>query len=519
MKKILIYYPPLISALLLIFSFPRWDQGYLGWFALLPLFFFCQTKGISYWHYFKGGILCGFVFFSVLYAYMVFSFDFFFPRYFGILIVITAALYSSLFFGFFSLGVSFFLRQKSFLVLAVGGSSLWVVLEYLRSLGLLGHTGGYLGYSQSYYPFLLETTAVYGYWGLSFIMVLFQVILFIILTTAWENKTSNTRGGRVLTPAKREVLLSTFILLLLFGAGTILPSFFTVEKRDEPLNIALVQGNIPQERILDKDFAVDNFQRYLDLSKEAYREYSALDLIVWPETVLSTTVASLFPQPKEYISELSGETGADLLFGSMYKEEGTEQTYNSILMQKAGKDELEDTRYDKIQLVPFAEYFPSPDILERLFNLQVDLGMYEPGKEVPLFNLDNMPFGGIICFESYFHQPALEIVRKGGKHIFVLTNNAWFLDSNGLEQHAQAAAVRATELGTGVTQVANTGYTISYNYRGEEILSMPTHEKGITLLETSFPERNTLYRQLGNYFLYLSSGLLLFSIIYTFKRL
>ena len=88
-----------------------------------------------------------------------------------------------------------------------------------------------------------------------------------------------------------------------------------------------------------------------------------------------------------------------------------------------------------------------------------------------------------------------------GEHIFILSNDAWFLESSGLEQHARAAIVRALETGLGVTQVANTGYTVSYDYAGREILKLPALSEGICLLKQKYPFAKP-FISYGDYFLY-----------------
>ncbi len=529
---------PLGTAVLLLLSFPKWDQFYLAWFSLLPLFIFCSDRHLSRKNLFWGGLATGIIFFFFLYAYMIYSLDFFFPRYFGILIVVVSALYSALFLGIFALGFAYFYKQKRPLLLVLSVPALWVVLEYLRSLGLLGHTGGYLGYSQTLYPFLLQSTALYGYWGLSFLMVLFQTTLFLFLHPLLKKKGAGKEEGdggkdgsevgsedRVEDGSKRKPKAlwapsgyALLIFLALFLGGSYLPALFPVEEREAPLHIALLQGNISQEIILDPDQAKNNFQRYLELTREAAREHENLHLVVWPETVLSTSVQNRFPEAEEKLEELAEETGAALFFGAMYKDTDSGDAYNSILMQSPGMPFGTEGRYDKIRLVPFAEYFPFPQVLNRFWELEVALGSYKPGEEIQLFSVEESVIGGIICFESYFPRPALTMAQKGAEHIFVLTNDAWFLDSNGLEQHARASAVRAVETGRGVTQVANTGYTVSYNYRGEKVLELPTHQKGFALLETGFPVRETLYRRWGDYFLFLCLGLLAASTILALPR-
>ncbi len=495
------YYLPLLSAFLLILSFPRWNMGFLAWFSLLPLFFYCQQKKASWKHCFFGGALAGLLFFAYLFAYMSLSVNFLLPPFYGYLLVMIAALYSSFFLALFAVGFSWFLKKGTPLFLSCGVPSLWVLLEKLRSAGLLGHTGGFLGYSQADYSFILQNIALYGYWGLAFMMVLFQVIIFL----AWQK-------------AGRKLILPTTLFLLLFLCGSILPPLFPAEEREQPLRLALFQGNIPQEEILDDAMAVRNFTRYVELAEKASSQNSRPDLMVWPETVLSTNVISRYPEAKDKLARLAQKTGAAIFFGAMHTEKITGKVYNSILLQVPGQKSWETTRYDKIRLVPLAEYFPLSAFLNSLLNLNVSLGTYTPGQKTPVFSLDGSTFGGIVCFESYFPRPALGLARKGAEHIFVLTNNAWFLNSIGLDQHARAAAFRAVETGLGVTQAANTGYTISFDYRGKEILRMPLQQEGFSILETTFPRRLTLYRLWGDYFLFVCLFFLLFSAGLTFKK-
>ncbi|NLX92205.1 MAG: apolipoprotein N-acyltransferase [Firmicutes bacterium] len=486
------YYLPFLSAILLIISFPRCNFGFVAWFSLLPLFFYCLKKKASWKQCFWGGALAGLLFFLYLHAYMSLSVNFLLPPLYGCLVVIIASVYSSFFFALFAAGFSLLLKKGNLYSLSLGAPSLWVLLEKLRSFGLLGHTGGFLGYSQVGYSLIMQNAALYGYWGLAFLMVLFQVIVFL----AWQ-KTG------------QKLILPSALFILLFLCGMLLPPLFPEAEREEPLRLALFQGNIPQEEILDQTLANRNFRRYLDLSKKAALQESPLDLMVWPETVLSSRVIKNNPTVKDQLAGLAQKTGAAIFFGAIYKE--NTNIYNSILFQTPGKASWETARYDKIRLVPLAEYFPFSAFINEFLKLNISLGKYTPGAETPVFSLKGSTFGGIVCFESYFPRPALDLARKGAEHIFVLTNNAWFLDSIGLDQHARAAAVRAVETGVGVTQVANTGYTISFNYHGNEVLRMPLQQEGFAILETTFPFRLTLYRLLGDYFLYLCFFFLLLS--------
>lgn len=500
-KKYVCAILPLLTSFLLILSFSARQRGVLGWACLLPLLFYLHKMGSSWQKCFWGGFAGGAVFFLHHYAYMILSIDFLYPRYFSILVVFAAALYSALFWGLFSLAAFFIMRDRGILRPALALSSAWVLGEFLRSWGFLGHTGGFLGYTQAFCSPLMQCVSLYGYWGLSFIMVFAQALLFLL----WRNR------------HVREISVSLLIFLALLGGGLLLPSLFPVEKNEKPLRIALIQGNIPQADILDPSLSLHNFQKYLALSRRAHALHAPLDLIVWPETVFSAGLGKRhYSTATKEIAALAAETDASILFGAVHEEQregaagnGEKQIFNSILLQKNGKNGWEKERYDKIKLVPFAEYLPFSDLLQGFGNLNISLGAYTPGDSTPYFDLEGSGIGGIICFESYFAQPARNIAQKGGQHLFILTNDAWFLASDGLAQHARVAKFRALETGVGVTQVANTGHTVSYDPHGREIVSLPILQEGIALLETEMPRRRTLYQLWGNYFLYLCSLLLI----------
>ena len=496
---------PILSGMLLLLSFPPFNQGYLAWVSLLPLIFFCHAVHPGK-KAFTGGLLAGIIFFLYLFSYLALSVNFLFPPLLGILVVVLASLYSSLFLSGFALILSFLLQRGSPVLTALAAPSLWVLLEYVRSAGLLGYSGGFLGYSQAGYVFLLPLVSSYGYWGLPFAMILFQLALFFVLTSLGKNA---PRPALIWPP-----LLFSIILV----AGFTIPSLFSVEEHNKALRIALLQGNIPQEHVLNPNMAVANFRKYVDLTEDASVHFGSLDLIVWPETVYSLNVARNHPDAPSQLASLAEKTEASLMIGAMVEDDISKDVYNSILLQQPGRHTDDVQRYDKQRLVPFAEYFPFHNLLNSILKGAVSLGTYTPGGEASPFYLDNFTVGGIVCFESYFPRPALLLARKEAEHLFILTNDAWFLKSHGVQQHADAAPFRAAELGIGVTQVANTGLTRSYNYRGEKILDLPPYQAGSALLETTMARRQTLYRLWGDYFVVLCGVMFTFCLIQTRSR-
>ncbi len=471
------YLLPVCSGLLLIPAFPRFEQGYLAWFALLPLLWFCinnpPRKAAA------GGFLFGVPLSLYLNYYLAaLLYNYLSPP---LAVFSTAALIAlvSLFSALFAAGASCIRRFCDPLNLTLAIPSLWVLLEHIRSLGFLGYNVGYLGYTQWRYPWLLNIAATYGYWGLPFLMVAFQCLLLL----AWSKQLSG-----------RRLVIATVVWLALLGGGLLLPSTFEREQLPGSTWAALIQGNSSPEEVLSMRGRDLILKRYIKLTRQAVAEQPRVSLVVWPETVVDLVDPEVFHKPE--MTNLARELKVNLLYGARIFSD--QKLYNSIVALPEDADGI--TLYHKRRLVPFVEYFPAEKLLNSILNLEVKVGGYTAGgKKTTIFNLSGIPLAGVICFESYFGDYTRLFARDGARHLFILTNDVWFENSISLEQHAQVAAIRAAESGIGVTQVANSGITISFNYRGEEIFRSPKLTEEIVIAPLSPEGRRTLYRRWGDY--------------------
>ncbi len=469
--------PPLLSGLFLIFAFPRFEQGYLAWVVLIPLIWVCLQ--VSPGRAFRAGFVYGLPINIYVNMYLAVVLYPYLPDALATLAMILLFLYISLFYALFALGTSLASRMGNPWFAALAVPSLWLLVEYVRSLGLLGYNVGYLGYTQWGYPFLLNIVSVFGYWGLPFLMVLFQSILVLYLL------------GKL---RSRNLYASTAVFGFLLAAGLLIPLFQPVEKKGDPLQTGLIQGNTHPEEIVDysKDEVLN---RYLDLTGQALEKEPELDLVVWPETVVRLD----FSEEKKHLSEmvkLADKHEIDLLYGARVKKE--DRLHNSITLYSKNQEEL--PVYHKHRLVPFVEYFPAEELLNRILQLDLLLGSYTPGEEITVFDLNGTNVAGVVCFESYFGDHMRLFAREGARHQFIVTNDAWFGESIGLEQHAQAAAIRAAESGTGVTQVANSGITISFDYQGRELFRSGKNEQAVFTVPLDMAYRETIYTRFGDYF-------------------
>ncbi len=468
---------PVLSGLLLIAAFPPFEQGYLAWFALLPLLTIVLTVNPrkAFW--------AGFIFGVPLHFYLNFYLtNVLFPYLSTTLAVAAIAalvLYISLFNGLFALGASLINRTGKTWFIALATPSLWLFSEYLRSLGFTAYNVGYLGYTQWGYPTLLNIASQYGYWGLPFLMVFFQVIILLL----YRKKLKGPELG-----------LIAGIFLFLLSTGLLLPDLQTVQNDEQHLSVALIQGNSNPDQIIDSSNE-DIVQLYLTLTATALNREPDIELVVWPETVAKLNF-SAGEKHHPLIVQLAEEHEVSILYGARIRE--GDQLFNSITLFTPGQEEV--PVYKKHRLVPFVEYFPLDQLLNRILELDLLLGSYTAGEEITVFQVGGNPVGGAVCFESYFGDHTRLIAAKGSRHLFVATNDNWFGESIGLELHAQAAAIRAAEMGSGVTQVANSGITISFDHRGRELFRSGKNEAAIFTLPLDLITRDTFYVQFGDYF-------------------
>jgi len=466
---------PLFTAGLLILSFPPYGQGYLTWVAFIPLLWFCRRLSDFPSKCFKGGLVAGFVFQFAVHLYLLDILSFYLSAPWHLFLLLLLSVYLALPFAVFAVLTAFLNRCAHPWWLPFWGGAAWVSLEYLRSLGFFGHTGGFIGYSQWACHPLLNLAATYGYWGFPFIIVAVQVLA--------------VSAGLL---SRRQLAAAVLGLGLFFVAGITLPEFFPVEKAGRPLPVALQQGNISHYQVVSQAAARDIYAVYRSLNLQAAAFHP--DLIVMPETIVSFYMQEDIPGIKSELSSFASKNEIDILYGVMsIDEEGNK--YNSVCL--AAADGREVPSYHKLHLVPFAEFFPWTDLLNRFLKLPIRIGVYTPGDKVVVFHAAGVCVGAVVCFESYFSSYPRLVARAGAEHLFVLTNDSWF-NEGGLLQHAQVAAIRAAETGIGVTQVANAGIIASFDYRGRRQLWQLPNQPKTVFAELELHHRSTPYKRFGD---------------------
>jgi apolipoprotein N-acyltransferase len=173
------------------------------------------------------------------------------------------------------------------------------------------------------------------------------------------------------------------------------------------------------------------------------------------------------------------------------------RAYNSIYVLDHDGSVL--SVYDKVHLVPFGEYLPFQNVLERLGLMQltkVQGGFIAGDRRRTIATPNAPPFLPLICYEIIFPGAAVPRGERPG-WLVNLTNDGWFGISTGPYQHLQQSRVRAIEEGLPLVRAANTGISAVMDPYGRTIASLPLGAEGV--LDARLPQRiePTVYGRAG----------------------
>jgi apolipoprotein N-acyltransferase len=174
------------------------------------------------------------------------------------------------------------------------------------------------------------------------------------------------------------------------------------------------------------------------------------------------------------------------------------RAYNSIYVIDHDGSVL--SIYDKLHLVPFGEYLPFQDWMEKIGFVQLTKvqGGFIPGTRRRSMEIPNAPRAlPLICYEAIF--PA-DIAARDDRPGWIvnLTNDGWFGISTGPYQHLQQVRLRAIEQGLPVVRAANTGISAVIDPLGRIVARLGLGIDGV--LDSGLPSAlpPTIYARAGD---------------------
>ena len=462
------YILAVLSALLLILIFPRFDFVWLAPVALCPLliavtrerragprFLLGYLAGALYWCgvcYWIGGVLAKFGGISSVLAWLLLA-----------LFCLVKALHM----GFFALLAGMAMRT-AWAVPAV--AALWVAIEITHGwLGFawlaLGNAGIDMGIPMRLSPYT-------GVYGVSFVFMMMATALALAL----------------LRRPRRQLLWVVALPLLM-----LLPRLPDLHRGNQ---IAiLTQPNISETETWTPQTvqAMERRLLYLSMNAVLADKHQSADLVVWPEVP-----APLYADDPEFLrmaAKLSRPAGAYFLTGVVgHTPDGA--PLNSALLVSPSGDVV--GRYDKVNLVPFGEFVPWP--FGFVNKISTEAGDFQAGKKLVVFPMGEHRMSAFICYESVFPDFVRQFVLNGAELLVNISNDSWFGKSPARLQHLKIVRMRAAENRRWILRSTNDGITGTIDPAGRLLGTLPDYMEAASRSGYSYIKETTFYTRHGDWF-------------------
>ncbi|MDO4228916.1 MAG: apolipoprotein N-acyltransferase, partial [Capnocytophaga sp.] len=196
--------------------------------------------------------------------------------------------------------------------------------------------------------------------------------------------------------------------------------------------------------------------------------------------------------------------------------------YNSAFLLNQN---VEIPLYHKSKLVVGVENFPYQSVLKPIFGeTLIDLGgtvalkTTQSHRSVFFGSQTSGKAAPIICYESIYGEFVTDYVKNGANFLAILTNDAWWQNTQGHKQLLSYARLRAIETRRSIARSANTGISAFINQRGDVLGSLPYDTQGSLRGTINLNEELTFYTMSGDYLARISYFLSLFVFLYAVAR-
>lgn len=416
----------------------------------------------------------------------------------------------------------------------------WITFEFIHHHWDLNWPWMTLGNAFAAYPEWIQWYEYTGAFGGSLWVLILNILVFKALQLTFgpgKLKITSIEWGGI-------------FLLLLAPIVTSYIIYANYEEKKAPIDVVAVQPNFDpytEQYEVGSDIAINRGSK-LALSKAD----STTDFFIFPESMVQPNFAEssriwendlkdhptidqfrsqlIIPYPnarviagystsKAYMSEEEiTPTAREFTGGS-----GHYDNFNTaVLITKGTELQL----YHKSRLTPGVEMMPFPWLLKPFGEIALDLGgtlgaLGTDKERTPFFINDTLKIATIICYESAFGEFVNGFIKNGANAIFVITNDGWWGNTAGHRQHMLFSVIRAIETRRSVARSANTGISCFVNQRGDISERTPYWEQDVIKGTINANDKITFYVQNGDY---IARGcvlgaiiLLLIGIVFHFK--
>lgn len=404
-------------------------------------------------------------------------------------------------------------KKKSITWSFVGLISFWIGYEYLHQSWDLAFPWMTLGNGFANFHQLIQWYSFTGVYGGTLWIWITNVLVFLAY---WQYSQK--------VEAISQLKLKIAIAAIVFIPITIsVIQYISYEEHVNPSEVVVVQPNIDPYQKFGAISSQEQLENLIQLSESVAKPNT--EFFIWPETAISSynginekefrdqhsfQRVILFLDSFHNANVVSGIESYELYndpktrtarpFGNQFLE-----SYNAaVLIDQSSILQF----YHKSKLVPGVEQMPFGKALDFMKPLFAHFGGTTGGygsDSIPtvFYSQSGIGIAPVICYESIWGDYVAQYVKQGAQLIAIVTNDGWWKNTSGKDQHLEYAKLRAIENRRWVARSANTGISGFINQRGDIVQQTSWWVPAALSQEVNLNEEITFYTKSGDLIVYL----------------
>lgn len=490
------YLLAILSGVIYFVSTIGFEQWYLAWVAIVPLFF-ALDKATPKQGFFIGWLygtvaMLG-IYYWITYTIHVFAYMPWIISGTGCLILCIVQGTRHAVFGF----LYAWIHKRSRLSPLILGTSIYVATEFICPQ-LFPH---YFANSQYLRLPVIQICDVTGVFGVTALIVFVNACVYLVLKELIEERRFRWS----------MVVAGIVIASIVVGYGYLrLPVIKSEMEYSPKLRFGITQANLGiREKSINPAKSIQLNQEQTLRLKEA-----GADIVVWPETAVQRPV--LRPGIKKLPEVVFDDLGLPLLIGALQwgpRRGSNPPLYNVAVL--SDKDGGILGVYKKRKLLMLGEYIPLGETFPKLYEYFPYIARMWPGESYEPLKFGDYLLNVNICYEEILPRFMGKMAAFSPNVFINLTNDNWFGRTHEPLQHFAISVFRSIEHRLWLVRSTNTGISAFVDATGKIVARSPLMEPDTLIQNVPMMRSSTLYTRYGDWFAWIC---VILTVIFAFKN-